>query len=235
MRKGKFDLTGKAVDCRKLRAMGSAGKEIFRALKVACGNKESVNSGYSRIVEDGCSYLELTRPSSLLICTMNALEPLIIQPSNVLGQARIGAAKDGATLVFEGDEFDAKNTTIYWSDGSKSTTSHRKCKLIVSVNPMIIGYKLVVEKPVIKKFAATLDEEIESRILAEKVGFKELCPVCSPKEWVDREKEAYDDLRDTHIENVRELMEKDKEIELLKQRIKDLHRAMNDARVCMDV
>jgi hypothetical protein len=234
MRKGKFDLTGKAVDCRDLPAMGDAGKEIFRALKLMMGCESDKYISIELIKMYECIYSG--EKDCFDMCGLETASGLdIIQPFDVLGQAAIDAAKDGATLVFEGDEFDAKNTTIYWSDGSKSTTSHRKCKLIVSVNPMIIGYKLVVEKPVIKKFAATLDEEIESRILAEKVGFKELCPICSPKEWVDREREAYDDLRDTHIENVRKIMEKDKEIELLKQRIKDLHRAMNDARVCMDV
>jgi hypothetical protein len=71
---------------------------------------------------------------------------------------------------------------------------------------------------------------IESRVLSEKMGFKELCPVRSPNEWKEREREAYDDLRDAHFDLVRENMLLVKENEALAQRINNLHRAINDAK-----
>lgn len=98
-----------------------------------------------------------------------------------------------------------------------------------AIEPMHV--KLGMEKD---EFYKTLKESlnheppsIEFRVLSEKMGFKELCPVCSPKDWQEREAETYDELRDAHLDLVRETMEKDKEIELLKQRIKDMHSALN--------
>lgn len=259
MKKGNFDLTGKAIDCRGLPEMGDAGKEIFRALKVACGNKESPFCAYSRLVNDGRSYLELSRPSSLLMCTMIAMGSVVVQPSDVLGQDAIDAAMDGATIVFEGDVTPSGKIARYWSDEAR-----KKANLISPLssplNENIIAYKLLEEKqptftttsPVQqmheqlgmskpafdRALAESLKHEspsIQSRVLAEKMGFKELCPVCSPKDWQDREAETYDELRESHLELVRENMllvkeneEKDKEIELLKQRIKDMHSALND-------
>lgn len=76
---------------------------------------------------------------------------------------------------------------------------------------------------------------IGSRVLSEKMGFKELCPVCSPNEWQERETETYDELRDAHLDLVRENMLLVKENEALAQRIKNLHRAMNDAKAALDV
>lgn len=77
-------------------------------------------------------------------------------------------------------------------------------------------------------------ETIEPRVLSEEMGLKELCSMCSPKEWQDREAETYDELRDAHLDLVRENMLLIKENEALAQRIKNLHRAINDAKACLD-
>ena len=217
MIKGEFDLTGKAVDCRGLPALGDVGKEIFRALKLAC-NPESSDLTYPELNDNRFIYMigsvvwsgEKNRVSD---CGFE-----IIQPSDALGQAAIDAAMDGATLVFSGDEVPYGNKVAYYDNGHISSVF---C-LGGQVMNNVIAYKLLHEKP------RHLAPSIESRVLAEKIGFKELCPVCSPKEWADREAETYDELRDAHLDLVIEAMEKDKEIELLKQRIKDMHRALND-------
>ncbi|AFM54875.1 endolysin; inhibits RNA polymerase [Marinomonas phage P12026] len=52
--------------------------------------------------------------------------------------------------------------------------------------------------------------------------------------WQDREAETYDELRDAHLDLVRENMLLIKENEALAQRIKNLHRAINDAKACLD-
>jgi hypothetical protein len=225
MRKGEFDLKGKAIDCHKLPAMGDAGKEIFRALKVACNGGEHPKCGQFEGVSDFSNgYLILYTGIKLLTNDSGTdfYKFEIIQPSDVLGQAAIDAAMDGATLVFEGD--DVPSSVIQYYDEIEISPQKREGQeaFVVDGDMDIIAYKLLDEKPRLRV------PSIESRVLAEKVGFKELRPVRSPDEWKEREREAYDDLRDTHIENVRELMEKDKEIELLKQRIKDMHRALND-------
>lgn len=78
------------------------------------------------------------------------------------------------------------------------------------------------------------NQSIESRTLSEGSNLKELCPAYSPKEWADREAETYDELRDAHLDLVRENMLLVKENEALAQRIKNLHRAINDAKACLD-
>lgn len=234
MKKGEFDLTGKAIDCRGLPALGDVGKEIFRALKVACnGRSDGASSVFgifhqiSEINRYLCLSIDL---EDKLFCgcdTVNSFRLKVINPSDVLGQAVIDAALDGATIVFEGNVIPVGFMSRYWPDGS-SEILNSALNVDISINKNIIAYKLLDKKPRHRV------PSIESRVLAEKAGFKELRPVCSPKEWKDREAESYDELRDAHLELVRENMLLAKENEALAQRIKNLHRAINDAKACLD-
>lgn len=217
MRKGEFDLTGKAVDCRDLPAMGDAGKEIFRALKAAC-NPVFGDSIYPELDHDRFIYMIAGEVWVGCHNRVSAYSFEIIQPSDVLGQAAIDAAMDGATIVFEGDKIPYGVKCAY-------TTDNISCSMtidpIVFKGGTLVGYKLLEKKPVIKKYAATLDEEIESRILAEKVGAPSF--------------DQFDEMRASHLELIRENMILKKENEAMAQRIKDIHRAINDAKVSLDV
>ena len=266
MKKGEFDLTGKAIDCSDLPALGDAGKEIFRALKVVCNGRiyegladfDSLMDDHSSLVKNEDGHIQFFTDHEIEV-----FENDLIQPSDVLGQAAIDAAMDGATLVFDGDIIPRHSHSIYYDDGKVmrgcNTTQYTVDNRSYTVDK--IAYKLPDEKP------RHQVPPIESRVLAEKVGsthvstafrvdmesmtadrapeydfivesekmgFKELCPVCSPKEWQDREAETYDELRDVHLDLVRENMLLVKENESLAQRIKNLHRAINDAKACLD-
>lgn len=221
MKNGEFDLKGKAIDCSGLPTMGDAGKEIFRALKVACNGFE--DSGYADFKTiGGCNqYLIIDKIDSIkMFCDGPSVKYIgfkIIQPSDVLGQAAINAAMDGATIVFEGDKIHwHQKIKMFFSDGSTCVGFYG------AKNVGVIAYKLLEEKPRHRV------PSIESRVLSEKMGFKELCPVCSPKEWQEREAETFDDLRDAYLSVAMANEAKDKENELLKQRIKDMHSALND-------
>lgn len=264
MKKGEFDLTGKAIDCSGLPALGDAGKEIFRALKAACSEGEYAYGFLEVGAHPFMRYAHNLKQRKVSGFTSHGLDQLVL-PIDVLGQAAIDAAMDGATILFEGDFTPASEygIKVYYSSGSTIEWREGLAESLVLGNKdegvNIVAYKLLEEKQSSFEYRAQPDAlnfmnikitdsakaladavnkafppSIDSRILAEKVGFKELCPSCSPKEWQEREAESYDDLRDAHLDLVRESMEKDKEIELLKQRIKDMHRAMNDAKAALD-
>lgn len=222
MKKGSFDLTGKAIDCRQLPGMGDAGKEIFRALKVACSEGEYAYGFLEVSTHPFMRYAHNLKQRKVSGFTSRGLDQLIL-PIDVLGQARIDAAKDGSALVFEGDVVPRHSNVIFYADGTKM---HGCDSDEYIVRP---GYPIIAYKPREEK-----QPSIQSRVLSEKMGFKELCPVCSPKDWADREAETYDELRDAHLDLVRENMLLVKENEALAQRIKNLHRAINDARACLD-
>ena len=175
MKKGEFDLTGKAVDCSGLPALGDAGKEIFRALKVACNGVDDnrygkfTDIGYYRlltIMTDGRYQLCDGRPTEL-------------EPSDVLGQAAIDAAMDGATIVFEGDIV-PEGVALFFNDGTRLND----CDTIncMGKGTQVVSYNFLEEAP-----------SIESRILAEKVGSKhdqgkpryDLIPPHAEAEFVD--------------------------------------------------
>lgn len=158
MKKGSFDLTGKAIDCRELLEMGDAGKEIFRALKVACNGVETdASARFSGIKAWGF----LVKSGEVYANGMAGHTNNNLLPVDVLGQARIDAAKDGATLVFEGDQMPIGNLKRYWLDGSKDVFNHQ----ISLTNVEAVAYKPLEER-------LSQRTSIESRVLAEKVGGK---------------------------------------------------------------
>lgn len=162
MKKGSFDLTGKAIDCSGLPALGDAGKEIFRALKATCGGVDNPEYGQLEGVSDFSNgYLILYAGIKLLTDDSGTecynLE--IIQPSDVLGQGAIDAAKDGATIVFEGDNLPLGRVNVYYSDGGARRF------LIDSPSQQSVNFDIIAYKPLDEK-----QPSIESLILAEKLG-----------------------------------------------------------------
>lgn len=156
MRKGEFDLTGKAIDCSGLPEMGDAGKEIFRALKLAlgCGNDDEIIfgsiKGYRFIYTDGEGWFDMA-------VNIEDLDGRVetIQPIDVLGQATIGAAMRGGTIVFEGDMVPRELSIIYTVEGQRIKSTGK-----FLAPECVIAYKLLEEK----------QPSIESLILAEKFG-----------------------------------------------------------------
>lgn len=253
MKKGEFDLEGKAVDCSGLPALDDAGKEIFRAIFIASGIK--VKPDFNMI--DGyCSMLSLYMDGGYSLSVEREIIKMgleIIQPSDVLGQDAIDAAMDGANIVFEGDVI-PDGAYLYYQDSKYNTTlAGGDCS--VMSNTMILAYKLFEETPSIeppeteknfrcvtmpdlgdsfKRFSDAVNKEFPSRVLAEKVGLKELKHVDSGIDWQEREAETYDELRDSHLELLRENMNLKDELAEAKHRIKNLERKINDARANLD-
>ena len=141
MKPGEFDLTGKAVDCSGLPALGDAGKEIFRALKVAC---DGVVAQFDFNQIKDFSFLVLS--DDMLTGCSNNLSRTKIQPSDVLGQAAIDAAMDGATIVFEGDVPSPFKGVVYWADGGHQNVNE-SFDFNLSFKIPIIAYKILGEKP----------------------------------------------------------------------------------------
>ena len=184
MKKGEFDLTGKAVDCRDLPAMGDAGKEIFRVLKVVFSG--SVHPSWGQVpCQEERDYLMISDCGkwqvfgSSDVCRDDRLE--IIQPSDVLGQAAIDAAIEGSTIVFEGDSLPVNiKVKTYHKSGDSGEGYIPVATVVDGYNP-IIAYKIIEES------------DINARVLAEKVGSKhdqgkpryDLIPVHAEAEFVD--------------------------------------------------
>lgn len=80
----------------------------------------------------------------------------------------------------------------------------------------------IIEMDLEQKQMKILDAQQEEKSVSDTVN------------WQDREAETYDELRDAHLELVRENMLLVKENEALAQRIKNLHRAINDAKAALD-
>tara|TARA_R110000782_G_scaffold270483_1_gene371820 strand:- start:26872 stop:27621 length:750 start_codon:yes stop_codon:yes gene_type:complete len=175
MKKGSFDLTGKAVDCRELQAMGGAGKEIFRALKVAL----NLSMEYTFKDLEFFPYIVLTDKNKVVAGSNLAKGREKIQPSDVLGQAAINAAKDGATLVFEGDEIPSNQYGIksYYEDGEVIEWREKQEEdLIINGSSdgedPIIAYKLLGEMEILSNHPKANDAIANDRVLVEKVGSK---------------------------------------------------------------
>lgn len=172
MRKGEFDLTGKAVDCSGLPVLGDAGKEIFRALSVAIGfdGDKTIN------------YLDVRFPFIKLFfedvsLSTGAGKDKTIQPSDVLGQSAIDAAMDGATIVFEGDRIPNLNKFVYYSSG------HISLPFISggAAPSSIIAYKILDEKPS-KNDGFEVDESEFSEMIEDKTDYgKTISFVEAPK------------------------------------------------------
>lgn len=81
----------------------------------------------------------------------------------------------------------------------------------------------IIELDIEKKKMKILDAKQEEQSVSDAVN------------WQDREAETYDEMRDAHLELVRENMLLVKETEAMAQRIKNLHRAINDAKAALDV
>jgi len=184
MKKGSFDLKGKAIDCRQLPAMGEAGEEIFRALKVACSEGEYAYGFLEVRTHPFMRYAHNLKQRKVSGFTSRGLDQLIL-PVDVLGQARIDAAKEGATILFEGESAPPmEKSKIYWDDCSYS---YEELPSGIVSSKYVIAYKLIEEKEKEKQ------PSIESRILAEKVGAKHdagkplynLIPVHAEAELVD--------------------------------------------------
>jgi len=185
MKKGEFDLTVKAIDCSKLPELGNAGKEIFRALKIACSGFDNDFYGKFESISGRDYYLaiDLIDYKQIVINDTGAEyhKRKIIQPSDVLGQAAIDAAMDGATIVFEGDLIPDDLRDEYYPTTKKKNLASKGYK--VEGRMEIIAYKLLDKK----------QPSIESKILAEKVGAKHdqgkplynLIPVHAEAELVD--------------------------------------------------
>jgi hypothetical protein len=246
MKKGEFDLKGKAIDCRKLPAMGEAGKDIFRALKVACnGSEYPPFTVWTDVSELRGTYLIISGGFKILssASSVKLMNLKIIQPSDVLGQAAINAAIDDwnrakivpntkvRILSFEHQSYIKTILNIDTTFAFINVFNGYDDKLFMYIDCLEynLAKEIFIELPGVKA------PNINARVLAEKVGFKELRPVRSPNEWKEREREAYGDLRDANLDLVIEIMDKEKQIKLLKQKIKDLHRAMNDAKAALDV
>lgn len=212
MKKGEFDLTGKAVDCSGLIVLGDAGEEIFRALKVACdGVDDGKYSNFSDVEESFNNILIVYPEDGYFVLDIdNDISLETIQPSCVLGQAAIDAAMDGATIVFEGDELPSGHVKSYRSDGSSSDFGPTLRSIAIGDNINIVAYKFLEEptiQPMHEKLGVdetayhealkeSLNHEspsIESRVLAEKVGSKhdqnkpryDLIPPHAEAEFVD--------------------------------------------------
>ena len=158
MKRGSFDLDGKVVYCGELPYINSAGRDILRALKIAINglNKEYL-ANFNNISDNHC-FLGKDSDGEILFftnlqCTGRKLS--VIAPSDVLGQAAIDAAMDGATIVFEGDELPDKNKVVYYDNGHVSSSFYSGG----TVTNNVIAYKLLEEK-----------ESIEPQILSEKTG-----------------------------------------------------------------
>lgn len=181
MKKGSFDLTGKAIDCRELPSMGDAGREIFRALKVACNGDDNPEYAKFKSIKNW-GFLSRAKIDFNYILCMNRITDVIIQPIDVLGQDRIDAAIDGATLVFEGDVVPKHSSGIFYGNGTK-TQGRDTREYTLGTKHIIIAHKALEEK----------HPSIQSRVLSEKIGAKHdsgkplynLIPVHAEAEFVD--------------------------------------------------
>ncbi len=170
MKKGSFDLTGKAIDCRELPALGDAGKEIFRTLKLSCNGRSDDYCSFSHIADYHYFRKSVVMPDAPFSLYSTAIHEYFktIQPSDVLGQAAIDAAMDGATIVFEGDVIPSnQGIKSYYQDGDvREWKSMQENDITLEVGgeyeSIIIAYKLLDKN----------QPSIESKILAEKVGAK---------------------------------------------------------------
>lgn len=86
-----------------------------------------------------------------------------------------------------------------------------------------IGQK---NKEIFIELPATKTPEINARVLAEKVGTK----ISIERQVSDQ----HDDLRDAHLELIRENMALKKELELTNQRNENLHRILNEIKAMAD-
>lgn len=86
-----------------------------------------------------------------------------------------------------------------------------------------------------KNFRCTPIPDINVRVLAENFGVPILPNFRCAQVEIKGEADQYDELRDSHLELILENMALKKENEAMAQRIKDIHRAINDAKVVLDV
>ena len=149
MKSGEFKLKGFAVDCSGLPALGDAGKEIFRALKVVVGGEDSLYS-FDQISE----HPFFVDDDKFGFAGTDFSMDKEIQPSDVLGQAAIDVAMKGATIVFEGDNI-PKGFKRVWQNRQSFTTS-----MAFDGNRLhtegIIAYKILGELPENKEDENTL-------------------------------------------------------------------------------
>lgn len=166
MKKGEFNLKDFAIDCSELPNMGKAGKEIFRALKVACNGVDDDRYGAFDSICKINRYLILDPIDSIKLFTDGLIVSDIhldeIQPSDVLSQYAIDAAMDGATIVFEGDELPSGILSICDNTGRTYTrTVYEKTNL--GQGSIAVAYKFLESVSL---------SPINGKILAEKLGSK---------------------------------------------------------------
>lgn len=104
-----------------------------------------------------------------------------------------------------------------WRDTGCSISALSTGSVILFLNNNVMIFnslrehkEIFIELPVTKDAKEILSEadrmlkasgaDVNARMLAEKVGFKELCPVCSGSDWKDREAEAYDNDLEEKVE-----------------------------------
>ncbi len=115
-----YDLTNKLVDCSELTDM-VGGEQIFEMIKTMCDGED--NGEWARF-EDMIKYGFLTVSIGGIFMFCKRLGPShvnieIIKPVDVVGEVRMNAAKDGATLVIPSDSIPGSyvDTVYYWSNG----------------------------------------------------------------------------------------------------------------------
>ncbi len=118
-----YDLTNKLVDCSELTDM-VGGEQVFDMIKVMCGGKNN-SELYGASFEEvkNSRFLSVTRKGHYFLSGSCPPGFLSIKPVNIVGEHRMNAAKDGATLLMSGKVTPrfTGNWKFYYQDGRSLT------------------------------------------------------------------------------------------------------------------